>query len=95
MSDRILAAGGVLWRNKERRELLLVHRSRYDDWCLPKGKLDAGESFEAAALREVAEETGYPATITGEAGEMLYHVGERPKSVRMFEMLATADQQRR
>ena len=36
----------------------MVHRPRYDDWSLPKGKLDPGESFEEAALREVEEETG-------------------------------------
>ena len=39
-------------------EILVVHRPKYDDWSLPKGKLDPGESFEDAALREVEEETG-------------------------------------
>src|SRR5918998_4427047 len=56
MSDRIEAAGGVVTGDDGR--VLLVHRPRYDDWTLPKGKLDAGESFEDAALREVEEETG-------------------------------------
>ncbi|HEY1634889.1 MAG TPA: NUDIX hydrolase [Acidimicrobiales bacterium] len=54
------AAGGVVWRQGERNgiEVVLVHRPRYDDWSLPKGKLDAGEDHAAAARREVEEETG-------------------------------------
>lgn len=56
----VLAAGAVVWREKKGRiEVLLVHRPRYDDWSIPKGKLDPGETFPAAAVREVAEETGY------------------------------------
>lgn len=56
----VLAAGALAWREKgERVQVLLVHRPRYDDWSIPKGKLDKGESFPAAAVREVAEETGY------------------------------------
>ena len=49
-----------MWRRtaKGRVKVLLVHRPRYDDWSLPKGKLDPGEAAEAAALREVEEETG-------------------------------------
>lgn len=55
----IEAAGGVvvdLDRGKPR--YLLIHRPAYDDWTLPKGKLEPGESFRDAALREVKEETG-------------------------------------
>lgn len=56
----VLAAGALVWREKKGRiEILLVHRPRYDDWSIPKGKLDPGETFPAAAVREVAEETGY------------------------------------
>lgn len=56
----VLAAGALVWREKKGRiELLLVHRPRYDDWSIPKGKLDPEETFPAAAVREVAEETGY------------------------------------
>lgn len=55
----IRAAGGVVFRELDGRvELLSIHRPKYDDWSFPKGKLDPGESFEAAALREVREETG-------------------------------------
>ncbi len=52
----VLAAGVVVFRPG--RQVLLVHRPRYDDWSFPKGKLDPGEHPTAAAVREVAEETG-------------------------------------
>ncbi|WP_036332488.1 NUDIX hydrolase [Microbispora sp. ATCC PTA-5024] len=55
----IRAAGAVVWRGDESApEVALVHRPRYDDWSFPKGKLKPGEHVIAAALREVAEETG-------------------------------------
>jgi 8-oxo-dGTP diphosphatase len=80
-TSRILAAGGILWRDATRTEVCLVHRHRYDDWCLPKGKLDPGERFVEAALRETLEETGYRATLQEFAGELLYEVKGREKSV--------------
>jgi 8-oxo-dGTP pyrophosphatase MutT (NUDIX family)/phosphohistidine phosphatase SixA len=59
----ILAAGAVVWRpvdaNPDSVEVALVHRPRYDDWSLPKGKLDTGEHVLVAAVREVREETGH------------------------------------
>jgi 8-oxo-dGTP diphosphatase len=57
---QIRAAGGAVARVNDEGELevALVHRPRYDDWSLPKGKLDSGEGWEEAALREVEEETG-------------------------------------
>ena len=59
-SPPVLAAGALAWREgKKGTEVLLVHRPRYDDWSIPKGKLDKGETFPQAAVREVAEETGY------------------------------------
>jgi 8-oxo-dGTP pyrophosphatase MutT (NUDIX family) len=62
------AAGGVLVRETEDGpEVAVVHRPRYDDWSLPKGKLRAGEAWESAALREVEEETG----IRGDLAEEL------------------------
>jgi len=63
----VLAAGAVLRRGDGL--VAVVHRPRYDDWTLPKGKLEAGEDDERAALREVLEETGHRATIAGELGE--------------------------
>lgn len=65
----VLAAGGVVWRRLDDGglEVVLVHRARYDDWSLPKGKVAPGETDEAAARREVEEET----TIVGELGPEL------------------------
>jgi 8-oxo-(d)GTP phosphatase len=58
-STPVLAAGAVVWRTVgDAVDVLLVHRPRYDDWSFPKGKLDEGEHVLAAAVREVAEETG-------------------------------------
>jgi len=60
----VLAAGAVIWRlSGDRLEVALVHRPRYRDWSWPKGKLEPGESVPAAAVREVAEETGTPVVL--------------------------------
>jgi 8-oxo-dGTP pyrophosphatase MutT (NUDIX family) len=70
----VLAAGGVVWRRGEtgRLEVIVVHRPRYDDWSLPKGKLDPGETDEQAALREVEEETGVVAELGPELPTTTY-----------------------
>jgi 8-oxo-dGTP diphosphatase len=64
----------------------VVHRPRYDDWSLPKGKLDPGESFEDGALREVAEETGLRCRLVRELPAAEYEVRGRPKVVRYWAM---------
>ena len=69
-------------------EVVVVHRPRYDDWTLPKGKDDPGESGRQAALREVWEETGLRCRIVGEAGTTRYAVSAGPKEVRYFAMRA-------
>ncbi len=56
----------------DEQEVLLVHRSAYDDWSLPKGKLDPGESLKRAARREVEEETGYRCDLGKRAGLVRY-----------------------
>jgi 8-oxo-dGTP diphosphatase len=83
VSERIDAAGGVVVREGR---VLLVHRPRYDDWTFPKGKLDPGESFEDAALREVEEETGVRCTLGRELPATRYEVRGRPKLVRYWLM---------
>ncbi len=84
------AAGGVVVRGPEgQREVCVVHRPRYDDWSLPKGKLDAGETFEEAALREVEEETGLRGSLVRELPSTRYRDNKnRPKIVRYWVMEA-------
>lgn len=77
------AAGGVVLRDGR---LAVVHRPRYDDWTLPKGKLDPDESFEDAALREVEEETGLRCHLVRELPAVEYEVRGRPKLVRYWAM---------
>jgi 8-oxo-dGTP diphosphatase len=81
--EPVRAAGGVVLRNGL---VAVVHRPRYDDWSLPKGKLDKGESFEDAALREVEEETGLRCTLIRELPTVRYRVRGRPKEVRYWAM---------
>ena len=88
MTEGIYAAGGVVVRDGK---VLLVHRPRYDDWTLPKGKLDPGESFEDAALREVEEETGLRCMLGRELPATTYAVGTRPKLVRYWLMEAQSE----
>jgi 8-oxo-dGTP diphosphatase len=84
VSEEVQAAGGVLVRDGR---VALVHRPRYEDWSLPKGKLDRGESFEEAALREVEEETGLRAELGEELPSTHYRDSkDRPKVVRYWRM---------
>lgn len=84
----IRAAGGLVWRRAGAGyELAVIRRVRYGDWTLPKGKLEPGEGWSEAALREVEEETGYRATLGGFAGAVTYSVGDRPKVVLFWHML--------
>jgi len=81
----VQAAGAVLWRQKGKTiEIALVHRPRYDDWSLPKGKLEANESHIACAYREVLEETGVTPIFGPELGQAIYEVPEGQKVVRYW-----------
>lgn len=89
MARRIHAAGGVIRRTGEGGtvEVALIHRPKYEDWSLPKGKLEAGESHEEAALREVEEETGLTCRLERELEPVSYTDPKgRPKTVRYWEM---------
>jgi 8-oxo-dGTP diphosphatase len=89
-SELVRAAGGVVLRDGAAGvEVAVVHRPRYDDWSLPKGKLDPGESFAAGALREVEEETGLRCELGTELSPARYRdARERPKLVRYWLMSA-------
>jgi len=83
----IPAAGAVLWRPDESSGAPLVaviHRPRYDDWSLPKGKLDDGETEPVAAVREIIEETGQGAHLGRRLGRVSYPIPEGTKVVHYW-----------
>ncbi len=83
----IQAAGGILWRKVNGDyEIAIIHRNRYDDWTLPKGKLQGHETRQKAALREVKEETGYTAQVVGFAGAVSYETDKGIKVVCFWHM---------
>ncbi|MBB4685484.1 NUDIX hydrolase [Amycolatopsis jiangsuensis] len=78
MSVDVRAAGAVLWRPAASgTEVAVVHRPRYDDWSLPKGKADPGETLPATAVREIAEETGFRAVLGRYVAQTAYEVPAR------------------
>lgn len=88
MADNtIRAAGGVVWRVRDGQfEIAVVHRPRYNDWSLPKGKLDHGESTLAAAVREVGEEIGSSVAVSRRLTRIAYSVGNQLKTVTFWLM---------
>src|SRR6266481_2222308 len=90
----VLAAGGIVLR-RERTPLIAVVRLRKrDEWVLPKGKLDDGETPRAAAKREVLEETGHNVTVHEFLGTLVYESGGRSKVVHYWRMEAGDTQAR-
>jgi 8-oxo-(d)GTP phosphatase len=87
MAKPILAAGAVLWRSVDGSsevEVAIIHRPRYDDWSLPKGKVDPGETEPATAVREVYEETGHRAHLGRALATVHYPVLQGVKRVRYW-----------
>lgn len=92
---QIRAAGAVLWReDRGKVEIAVEHRPRYDDWSLPKGKLEPGDTVPAAAVREVAEETGFGCVLGPFLTQVTYLVrsrdGEAEKVVDYFSARAVS-----
>ena len=85
-TQKIQAAGAVLWREADEDliEIALVHRPKYMDWSLPKGKLNRGETHIAAAYREVLEETGYKSKFGPFLGTVNYKTDEVAKEVQYW-----------
>ena len=90
----IRAAGALLWReNSELKiEIALIHRPRYDDWSLPKGKIEEGESSLRCAFREVIEETGLTPQFGRELGSVEYKEPAGLKRVKYWAAKALTDE---
>lgn len=87
MAKPVLAAGAVLWRYagaKSEIEVAIIHRPRYDDWSLPKGKVDRDETEPAAAVREIHEETGQRAYLGRALATVQYPIEQGVKRVRYW-----------
>ena len=86
--DALRAAGGLVVRDGR---MLVVHRPKYDDWAFPKGKLEDGETWEQAAVREVEEETSLRCELGPYVGSTRYEVDQGLKEVRYFRMAAAGE----
>jgi 8-oxo-dGTP diphosphatase len=87
VNKAVLAAGAVLWRlngDSATPEIAIIHRPRYDDWSLPKGKVDPGETEPVTAVREVREETGYSSRLGRRLVAVSYPVEQGIKKVRYW-----------
>jgi len=95
IADEVIrAAGAVLWRpGPDGPEVGLIHRPRYDDWSFPKGKVEPDEHVQLAAVREVAEETGYQVALSRRLPTITYAVSGRPKQVRYWAARARTDKE--
>jgi len=82
----------MIWKKDgAEKKLAVVHRHKHNDWSLPKGKVDPGESWKKAALREVLEETGYVGKLKKYAGSISYLLDGKPKIVLFWHMDAKAE----
>jgi 8-oxo-dGTP diphosphatase len=91
---QVQAAGGIVLRRELPARVAVVRLRKRDEWVLPKGKLDDGETPRAAAKREVLEETGHNVTVHEFLGTLVYESGGRSKIVHYWAMEANSEQTR-
>ena len=93
---KIVSAGGVVLReHTDGLQVLLIHRERYDDWSLPKGKGEADELLPETAIREIREETGVAARLGLRLPSLRYKVGKHPKAVHYWRSAVLSQRPRR
>jgi 8-oxo-dGTP diphosphatase len=90
--EPVLAAGGIVLRREQPPRVAVVRLRKRDEWVLPKGKLDNGETARDAAEREVLEETGHDVTVHEFLGTLAYESGGRAKIVHYWRMEAEGKQ---
>ncbi|MBV8924225.1 MAG: NUDIX hydrolase [Bradyrhizobium sp.] len=90
----VMAAGGIVMRREQPPLIAVVRLRKRDEWVLPKGKLDEGETARSAARREVLEETGHNVTVHEFLGTLVYESGGRSKVVHYWRMEAGGSQTR-
>jgi 8-oxo-dGTP pyrophosphatase MutT (NUDIX family) len=88
----VLAAGGIVLRRERTPRIAVVRLRKRNEWVLPKGKLDAGETPRDAAEREVLEETGHDVSVHEFLGTLVYETGGRSKIVHYWRMEADGEQ---
>src|ERR1700754_682521 len=88
----VMAAGGIVMRRGQPPLIAVVRLRKRDEWVLPTGKLDDGETPRAAARREVLEETGHNVSVHEFLGTLVYEAGGRSKVVHYWRMEADGDQ---
>jgi 8-oxo-dGTP diphosphatase len=88
----VLAAGGIVLRSGETPLIAVVRLRKRNEWVLPKGKLDDGETPRDAAVREVVEETGHEVSVHEFLGTLVYESGGRSKAVHYWRMETSGEQ---
>lgn len=91
----VMAAGGIVLRRSAPPLVAIVRQRKRNEWVLPKGKLDDGETPKQAAHREVLEETGHEVAIHEFLGTLVYQSGGRSKVVHFWRMEADGGQVRK